>query len=133
MYRIVAADSQSPRGGRFIETLGHYNPLTEPATIVIKQDRLDHWLQHGAQATDVVKRLVDRWRAAPPEPASATTSRRTSRPAATAQAPAGPEASATAASGTVSAEARGEPPEAAPEPAAPDAVPASDEASPENA
>lgn len=57
-YRIVAADSRSPRDGRFIEILGHYNPLTEPATVVVKGERVQHWLSHGAQPTDVVARLL---------------------------------------------------------------------------
>ncbi|MBI2886437.1 MAG: 30S ribosomal protein S16 [Chloroflexi bacterium] len=57
-YRIVAADSRSPRDGRFIEILGHYNPLTEPATVVVKGERVEHWLRHGAQPTDVVARLL---------------------------------------------------------------------------
>ena len=58
MYRIVAADSRAPRDGRFLETLGHYHPLTKPATVVVNQERLDHWLSHGAQPTDVVQRLI---------------------------------------------------------------------------
>ncbi len=58
MYRIVAADSRAPRDGRFIESLGYYHPLTNPATVVVKRDRIDHWLQHGAQPTDVVARIL---------------------------------------------------------------------------
>lgn len=58
MYRIVAADSHSPRDGRFLETLGHYNPLTQPATVVVKEERVQYWLSHGAQPTDVVARLL---------------------------------------------------------------------------
>lgn len=57
-YRVVVADSRSPRDGRFIETLGYYNPLTKPATVVIKADRAMHWLNNGAQASDTCARLL---------------------------------------------------------------------------
>ncbi|MBN1484425.1 MAG: 30S ribosomal protein S16 [Chloroflexia bacterium] len=57
-YRIVAADSRAPRDGRFLEILGNYNPRTEPATIVIKEERVRHWLSHGAQPTEAVARLL---------------------------------------------------------------------------
>ncbi|MDQ2733337.1 MAG: 30S ribosomal protein S16 [Armatimonadota bacterium] len=57
-YRIVVADSRSPRDGRFIETLGHYNPLTDPETVVMDTERAKHWLQHGAQPTEAVGRLL---------------------------------------------------------------------------
>lgn len=57
-YRIVAADKQSPRDGRFLEIIGHYNPRTEPATIQIKEDRLFHWLKNGAQPSDSVAKLM---------------------------------------------------------------------------
>ncbi len=56
-YRIVAADKESPRDGRFLEILGHYNPRTEPATIVVKEDRVYHWISKGAQPSDSVKQL----------------------------------------------------------------------------
>lgn len=56
-YRIVAADIESPRDGRFLETLGHYNPRTEPFTLQVKEDRVYHWLKNGAQPSDVVSRL----------------------------------------------------------------------------
>jgi len=57
-YRIVAADSRSPRDGRFLEILGYYNPLTDPATVVIKEERVRYWVEHGAQPTEVVARLI---------------------------------------------------------------------------
>ena len=57
-YRIVAADARSPRDGRFIEILGHYNPRTNPATVVIKEDRVMDWLKKGAQPTDSVLTLL---------------------------------------------------------------------------
>jgi small subunit ribosomal protein S16 len=59
-YRIVAADSRAPRDGRFIEVLGHYNPLTNPATVGINADRALYWLRHGAQPTDVVQKMLVR-------------------------------------------------------------------------
>lgn len=58
MYRIVAADAQSPRDGAFIEVIGHYNPLTEPETFVIDEDKALKWLSRGAQPTDTVMRLL---------------------------------------------------------------------------
>jgi small subunit ribosomal protein S16 len=57
-YRLVVAESTSPRDGTFLEILGHYNPLTEPTTFVIKEDRIREWLQRGAQPTDRVQRLL---------------------------------------------------------------------------
>jgi small subunit ribosomal protein S16 len=58
IWRVVVADQRSPRDGRFIETVGHYNPQTEPSTIVLDRDRLDHWLARGAQPTGTVKQLM---------------------------------------------------------------------------
>jgi small subunit ribosomal protein S16 len=57
-YRIVAADSRSPRDGRFIEILGSYHPMEEPSTIRIDAERALHWLRHGAQPTSAVERLL---------------------------------------------------------------------------
>lgn len=59
-YRIVAADSRSPRDGRFIEEIGYYNPLTDPMTIEVKQDRALYWLGQGAIPSDTVKNLFTR-------------------------------------------------------------------------
>jgi small subunit ribosomal protein S16 len=56
-YRFVVADSKSPRDGRFIEILGHYNPRTEPKTLVVDQDKAKQWLEKGAQPSDPVRRL----------------------------------------------------------------------------
>ena len=58
IWRVVVADQRSPRDGRFIETIGHYNPQTEPSTIVIDEERLQHWVARGAQPTNTVKQLV---------------------------------------------------------------------------
>jgi small subunit ribosomal protein S16 len=56
-YRIVAADKESPRDGRFLEILGHYNPRTEPFTIEVKEDRVYDWLSKGAQPSESVDQL----------------------------------------------------------------------------
>jgi small subunit ribosomal protein S16 len=58
IWRVVVSDQRSPRDGRFIETIGHYNPQTEPSTISIDEERLQHWLARGAQPTNTVKQLV---------------------------------------------------------------------------
>ncbi len=58
-YRIVAADSQSPRDGKFLEILGYYNPLTEPSTINIKKERLQYWLNVGAKPSNTVAKLIE--------------------------------------------------------------------------
>jgi small subunit ribosomal protein S16 len=66
-YRIVATDRRSPRDGRFLEILGHYNPRTEPASVSVDEARLFHWLKNGAQPTDSVRSALnalgtwDRW------------------------------------------------------------------------
>ena len=58
IWRVVVADGRSPRDGRFIETIGHYNPQTEPSTILIDDDRMQHWLARGAQPSGTVKQLM---------------------------------------------------------------------------
>ena len=58
-YRVVVADSRSPRDGRFIEEIGYYNPITEPAEIKIDAEKATKWINNGAQPTDVVKRLLN--------------------------------------------------------------------------
>ena len=57
-YRIVVADSRSPRDGRFIDQLGFYDPTKNPAVVQLKKDRLAKWLQEGAQPTDTVAQLI---------------------------------------------------------------------------
>ena len=57
-YRIVAADSRSPRDGKFLEILGTYNPLTEPATVTLDADKVKAWLAKGAQPTVTVKNIL---------------------------------------------------------------------------
>ncbi len=58
LYRIVVADSRSPRNGAFIEVIGHYNPLTNPETVVIDEEKALKWLRCGAKPTDTVSRLL---------------------------------------------------------------------------
>ena len=58
IWRVVVADQRSPRDGRFIETIGHYNPQTNPSTIVIDEERFQHWVSRGAQPSNQVKQLV---------------------------------------------------------------------------
>jgi len=58
IYKVVAADSRSPRDGKFLEAIGLYNPLTDPLTLEIKEDRALYWLNVGAQPTDTVKSLL---------------------------------------------------------------------------
>ena len=53
-YRIVAADKEAPRDGRFLEILGFYNPRTEPSTVTLKEDRVYHWMKNGALPTESV-------------------------------------------------------------------------------
>jgi len=66
-YRLIAADSRSPRDGRFLETLGHYNPMVEPAEIVIDEDKVYKWLGNGAlptvNAANLLKAegILERW------------------------------------------------------------------------
>ena len=60
IYKVVAADERSPRDGKFIEAIGVYNPITDPATIDIKEDRALYWLGVGAQPTTTVKTLLSK-------------------------------------------------------------------------
>ena len=57
-YRVVVAESTAPRDGTFLEILGHYNPLTEPTTFEVKEERVREWLRQGAQPTERVARLL---------------------------------------------------------------------------
>ena len=57
-YRVVVADSRYPRDGRFIEEIGYYNPLTEPAVINIDNEKAKQWIANGAQPTDTVRVLL---------------------------------------------------------------------------
>jgi len=57
-YRVVVADSRSPRDGRFIEEVGTYNPMTNPAEVTLDMDKVNTWIKNGAQPTDTVKKLI---------------------------------------------------------------------------
>ncbi len=59
-YRLVVADSRAPRDGAFIEVIGHYNPLTEPETVVIDEEKALKWLHCGAKPTDTALRLLSK-------------------------------------------------------------------------
>ena len=59
-YRLVVARAQSPRDGAFIDIIGHFDPLTDPETIVINEDKARNWLKQGAQPTDTAARLLSK-------------------------------------------------------------------------
>jgi small subunit ribosomal protein S16 len=59
-YRLVVTDIRAPRDGAFVDIVGHYDPRTNPETIVIKEDRALHWLKEGAQPTNTTARLLDK-------------------------------------------------------------------------
>ena len=58
IWRVVVADQRSPRDGRVIETVGRYNPQTDPSEIVLDSERIQHWIDKGAQPTGTVKKLM---------------------------------------------------------------------------
>jgi small subunit ribosomal protein S16 len=127
IWRVVVADQRSPRDGRFIETIGRYNPQTEPSTIAIDEERLQHWIARGAQPTGAVKQLMKaQTKAGGPHVPDAEVAAASAAPA-----PEPAEASAEPAEGPAEpAEAAAEPAEA-PEPAAAEpAEAASEPASP---
>ena len=59
-YHIVVADSRSPRDGKIIEKLGTYDPMTDPATIVLDNEKVEKWIKNGAKPTDTVKDLIEK-------------------------------------------------------------------------
>ena len=59
-YRIVVAESTSPRDGAYVEWIGHYDPMTDPPSVTLKEDRAIAWLKEGAQPSDAVRRIFDR-------------------------------------------------------------------------
>ena len=58
-YRIIVADSRSPRDGRIVEKIGTYDPMTNPATINLDKEKVATWIKNGAKPTDTVKKLID--------------------------------------------------------------------------
>ncbi len=108
-YRFVVCDAKSPRDGAFIEILGHYNPRTNPKTVVVNEEKVKAWLAKGAQPSDPVRRLFaelglvprgfvppKKVVAPPPEAAPAAAAPAVAAPAAEAPAEAAPEAAAPA-------------------------------------
>lgn len=67
-YRVVVIEKERARNGRNLEVLGHVNPLANPAKVVLKHDRVEHWTKAGAQMSDTVKRLVEKHPALAPPP-----------------------------------------------------------------
>jgi small subunit ribosomal protein S16 len=59
-YRLVVADIRSPRDGAFIDIVGHYDPMTDPETIFVEEEKALHWLQQGAKPTNTTTRLLDK-------------------------------------------------------------------------
>ena len=59
-YHIVVADSKSPRDGKIIEQIGTYDPMTDPATVVLNKELLEKWIKNGAKPTDTVKSLIEK-------------------------------------------------------------------------
>ena len=59
-YRLVVADARAPRDGGFLDIIGHYDPLTDPETVVIDEEKALHWLEHGAQPTATASRLLSK-------------------------------------------------------------------------
>jgi small subunit ribosomal protein S16 len=67
-YRIVVIEKERARDGRSLEVVGQYNPVTNPAQVVLKHDRIEHWIRNGARLSDTVKRLVEKNPAPAAEP-----------------------------------------------------------------
>ena len=59
-YHIVVADSRSPRDGRIVEKIGTYDPMTDPATVVLNEEKVAYWIKNGAKPTDTVKALIEK-------------------------------------------------------------------------
>lgn len=122
-YRLVVADARSPRDGRFIESVGFYDPLTHPATVRVDVARVEHWLRVGARPSDSARALLEREGVLPRTERRVVTPAGSAAPAAE---PPGPEAAPEgAAPGGAAPAGAGSPPEAvetagAPPPSAPD-------------
>ena len=92
-YRVVVMESHTPRDGRFVESLGHYNPRTEPETVQVDHERVVHWIGKGARPSDTVRTLLARHPAPPAPPAGSEASAAESEaPAAAAAEPSGGDA-----------------------------------------
>jgi small subunit ribosomal protein S16 len=69
-YRVVVIEKERARNGRSLEVVGHYDPLSNPAKVMLKRDRVEHWTKNGAQLSDTVKRLLENNPAPAPAPAA---------------------------------------------------------------
>jgi len=69
-YRVVVIEKERAAGGRNLEVVGHYNPVSQPAQVTLQLDRIQHWTKSGAQLSDTVRRLVEKYPAPPPVEAS---------------------------------------------------------------
>ncbi len=87
-YRVVVMESHTPRDGRFVELLGHYNPRTEPETVEVDHERVAYWIGKGARPSDTVRTLLVRHPAPPPAEAEAAPAAGDEAPAAGDEAPA---------------------------------------------
>ena len=67
-YRLVVIDKERARNSRAVEVVGHYNPVAKPKIVEIKHDRVAHWTKNGAQLSDTVARLIEKYPAAAPQP-----------------------------------------------------------------
>ena len=70
-FRVVVTDSRAARDSSFVEILGHYNPRSRPAVVKVDRERVEYWIQRGAQPSDSVRTLIARHLSAPPVPPSA--------------------------------------------------------------
>ena len=70
-YRVVVIDKERARNSRSVEVVGFYNPITQPMTVKLEHDRIEHWIKNGAQPSETVARLIKKNPAAAPEPAPA--------------------------------------------------------------
>ena len=110
-YRVVVADQRAPRDGDFVEIVGHYNPRSQPKELVLKEERVRHWLERGAQPSETVHRLLHRQgligRPPPQRPPKPTRAEREAAAAAEAAAAEAAAADAAAAAAAASAAAAG--------------------------
>jgi small subunit ribosomal protein S16 len=120
-YRVVVADQRSPRDGRIIEAIGHYNPRIEPSLVAIDTDRADYWLSVGAQPSDQVRKLIEIARSGGDVPAERTPAAKATRAGAVKATPAASVAGDEDEDADISEPA--ETPEEDQAPAAPDAEP----------
>ena len=102
-YRVVVMESHTPRDGRFVELLGHYNPRTEPETVEVDHERVTYWIGKGARPSDTVRTLLARHPAPPPTETEAASTAADEAPAAADEAPAGGDEPSAAGDGSSAA------------------------------